>query len=459
MASVLLEGGEQRLLLTKGSLEDVLSRCSWAEYRGQRYKISFQEKNSVHAIVDELLEDGMKVLALAYKAHSATTLQKSDERDLILLGYLAFFDAPKASAAAAIKKLKQLKVTIKVLTGDNAAVAQSIGTRVGLDSQQLLTGAQLAQLTDNELPMKIENTTIFAELSPEQKQQLVQLLQTNGHTVGFLGDGMNDLAAILKADVGISVDTAVPAVKEIADVILLKKDLLVLEEGILEGRRAFINMSKYIKITASSNLGNIIAIVIAGITLPFFPITSLQILLLNMLYDIICLILPWDQVDGELCDKPLEWSGRRLSRFMTFFGPLSSIFDVLTFIFLYSFLCPWLCGSSYHQLQGEAQKQFLAIFQTGWFLESMWSQVLILHLLRTPKLPFIESRPSKPVLTVTLLGIVACTALVMTPLGSSLGLTSLPPIYFVFLTLIVASYLCFVTIAKRLYVKYYQELI
>ena len=275
-----------------------------------------------------------------------------------------------------------------------------------------------------------------------------------------LGDGMNDLPAIVEADVGISVDTAAEAVKEGADVILLKKDLNVLEEGIQEGRRAFANVSKYIKITASSNFGNILSIVIASVFLPFFPMTSLQLLLLNLLYDTLCLILPWDHVDEETCSRPLEWSGRTLGRFMRFFGPISSCFDILTFSYLFFVLCPAVCGGSFASLAGSGEAlRFIALFQTGWFLESMWTQVLILHLLRTPKVPLLQSRPSRPVMLVTLLGTLFFTVLTFTPAGIPLGLTPLPPVYFGFLAIVVSLYLLWITLAKGWYIRRYRELL
>ena len=459
-ASVLVQHGDENLLLIKGSIDEVCRRCSSVEYKGERHQISGDQTESVRAIVDEMLEDGMKVLAVAYKPLRKTTLSPEDEHDFILLGYLAFFDAPKESAAGAIQKLQQLHVGVRVLTGDHRDIAVSVCRRLGIDTAQTLTGRELEQLGEDELPIKIERTTLFAELSPKQKVQIVQHLRANGHTVGFLGDGMNDLPAIVEADVGISVDTAAEAVKEGADVILLKKDLNVLEEGIQEGRRAFANVSKYIKITASSNFGNILSIVVASVFLPFFPMTSLQLLLLNLLYDILCLVLPWDHVDEETCARPLEWSGRTLGRFMRFFGPISSFFDILTFSYLFFVLCPAVCGGSFASLVGSGRElSFIALFQTGWFLESMWTQVLILHLLRTPKVPLLQSRPSRPVMWVTLLGTLFFTVLTFTPAGRPLGLTPLPPVYFGFLAAVVSLYLLWVTLAKSWYIRRCHELL
>ena len=459
LAGVLVEG-EENLLIVKGSLDEVCRRCSHVEYKGQRLPMGPDAAASVHAVADEMLEDGMKVLAVACKPMKGRTARPEDMQELTLLGYLAFFDAPKKTAAAAVARLRELHVGVRVLTGDQKSVAVSVCRRLGIDTDRVLTGPELEALSENDAPMRIERTAVFAELSPRQKARVVAVLRANGHTVGFLGDGMNDLPAILESDVGISVDTAAQAVKEGADVILLKKDLNVLGEGIWEGRRAFCNLSKYIRITASSNFGNIVSIVIASVLLPFFPMTAVQLLLLNLLYDLLCLALPWDHVDPEACARPLEWSGRTLGRFMRFFGPLSSIFDLLTFAWLFFVLCPAVCGGGFFQLAEEAQRlRFIALFQTGWFLESMWTQVLILHLLRTAKAPLLQSRPSRPVMLVTGLGIVLFTGLTFTPLGRLIGLTALPPVYFAFLAAMVALYLLLVSLAKGRYVKKYRELI
>lgn len=459
IASILVGGEENNLLIVKGSIEEVCSRCRYVEYKGEKREKKPENSSDVHAVVDEILEDGMKVLAVAYKPVKKNNLTKEDETDLILIGYLAFFDAPKKTAADAIGKLKALQVGIRVLTGDQKSVAASVCHRLGIDTSQILTGAELDAMSEEKQIMQIENTMVFAELSPKQKAEIVETLQANGHTVGYLGDGMNDLPAMVESDVGISVDTAAEAVKEGADVILLKKDLNVLEEGILEGRKAFSNMTKYIRITASSNFGNIFSIVIASVVLPFLPITSVQLLLLNLLYDTLCLVLPWDHIDQDACSRPLEWSGRTLGRFMKFFGPVSSFFDVITFLFLYFIFCPALCGGEFAQLtETAAQTQFIMLFQTGWFLESMWTQVLILHLLRTRRIPMLQSRPSGPVMFVTTVGILFFTVLTFTPLGKIIGMMAMPVSYFGFLVGVVILYLFVVTVAKGIYVRKYKEL-
>lgn len=457
-SGVLVKNHHQNMVIVKGNVHDIFQYCQYVEYNGEYKSIEKDDFLNVQAIVDEMLEDGMKVLAVAYQNISQDEVFHIEDKHLTLLGYLTFFDAPKKSAAMAIEKLKALNVGIKVLTGDQKSVTMSICRRLKIDIENILTGEEFDTLSEDEKAISVENTTIFAQLSPKQKMQIVSILQTNGHTVGFLGDGMNDLPAMIEADVGICVHHAVEAVKESADVILLKKDLDVLEKGVLEGRKAFANMTKYIKITASSNFGNILSIVVASMFLPFLPITAIQLLLLNLLYDTICLVLPWDHVDQEVYSKPLEWSGRDLSRFMRFFGPISSLFDILTFAFLFYVLCPSLCGSPFSSLTGtDMQIKFIQIFQTGWFIESMWTQVLILHLLRTRKSYLFESRPSYPVLIVTILGVSLLTTLIFTPIGRLIGLTSLPINYFLFLAVVVMLYLLLVTLAKKWYLKKYHE--
>lgn len=455
---VLLKGDEHNLHIIKGSVGNVLSKCRYAEFRGERVSVTDDTIQSVHAVTDELTEDGMKVLAVAYRNTSRSVLD-SDNSDFILIGYLAFFDAPKKSASETIKNLKNLNIDVRVLTGDDVKTTLSICSRIGIETDFVLTGADFAGLSENDIPLCVEKTKVFAELSPKQKARIIEILQKNGHNVGFMGDGMNDLPAELRANVGISVDTAADAVKESADVIFLEKDLNVLKRSILEGRKAFANMTKYISITASSNLGNIIAVVVASVLLPFFPMTSLQLLLLNLLYDTLCLIMPWDNVDSEQLEKPARWSGNHLGRFMSRFGPISSVFDIITFAFLFFVLCPAVCGGAFSQLDSVGQLAFISTFQTGWFLESMWTQVMILHLLRTPKIPFVQSKPSKSVFGVTIVGVVLLSVLTVTPLGSYIGLTALPVGYYLFLALDVILYLCSVSIAKHFYFKNHGELL
>lgn len=450
MVSVLVDGQDGKKIFVKGNVDEVTKHCTKICFKGQVLSMDDDKEESIHAVVDEMLDDGMKVLAVAYKPFEEETLSKNDEEDLILLGYLAFFDAPKESAKSALEKLRALHVETKVLTGDESSVAVSICKRLGIDVTEKYSGSDFEMLSEEEKILAVHRCELFTELTPKQKAQIVKILQDSGHSVGFLGDGMNDLPAIVEADVGISVDQASDVVKEASDVILLQKDLNVLEAGILEGRKAFANTRKYIKITASSNFGNILSIVIASIFLPFLPMTSLQLLLLNLLYDIICLILPWDNVDEDIYSLPQEWSGKNLGRFMRCFGPISSIFDLVTFGILFYFICPKLSGGN--------EALFITLFQTGWFLESMWTQVLILHLLRTKKVPFVQSRPASSVIGVTILGIMVFTAFAFTNLGGLFGLSKMPVGYFGFLAVSVVCYMVLVSVVKTLYLKKYQEL-
>ena len=449
-------------LIMKGNISQIVSRCSHVEFRGEILPMEKNGMQSVASVVDEMLQDGMKVIAVARKKiEKQDQIIPTDENNMTLMGYLAFFDAPKKTARTSVEALKRLKVIPKILTGDQVDVAVSICRRVGIPSEITLTGADLDQMTDDELSKIVEKIHVFAELTPGQKVRLVVALRQNGHTVGFLGDGINDIPALCESDVGISVDTAVDAAKDAADVVLLQKDLGVLEQGILEGRKTFTNMLKYIKITASSNFGNIFSIVCASAFLPFLPMTSLQILLLNLLYDILCIILPWDNVDEEETLSPRDWSGKTLGRFMLFFGPISSLFDIVTFLFLYYILCPMLCGgvTYLNMVDPVMQSQYVALFQTGWFLESMWTQVLILHFLRTRKIPFVQSSPSIPVVCTTLAGIIAFTALTFTKSAGIIGLTKLPIRYFLFLFVVVLLYMLLTTVVKNVYQKKYHELI
>ena len=462
VSTLVMDQSGERQLIVKGDISRVTARCSAIEFRGEILPIEKDGMQSVASVVDEMLQDGMKVIAVARKKiEDQDQIISSDEKDMILMGYLAFFDAPKKTAKTSVEALKRLKVTPKILTGDQADVAVSICRRVGIDSEKVITGIEIDEMTDFELGKAAENVHVFAELTPGQKVRLVSALRQNGHTVGFLGDGINDIPALCESNVGISVDTAVDAAKDAADVVLLQKDLGVLEQGILEGRKTFTNMLKYIKITASSNFGNILSIVCASAFLPFLPMTSLQILLLNLLYDVLCIILPWDNVDEEETLSPRDWSGKTMGRFMLFFGPISSLFDIVTFLFLYYILCPMLCGGATYLniVDPVMQSQYVALFQTGWFLESMWTQVLILHFLRTRKIPFVQSSPSIPVVCTTFAGIIAFTALTFTKSAGVIGLTKLPIRYFLFLFVVVLLYMLLTTVVKIVYQKKYHELI
>jgi Mg2+-importing ATPase len=328
---------------------------------------------------------------------------------------------------------------------------------VGLDVKEVVTGDQVEEMDDETLTRTAERTTVFARLAPVQKSRIVKLLRQNGHSVGYMGDGINDVTALKDADVGISVDTGVDIAKESSDVILLEKDLMVLEEGIVQGRKTYANMIKYIKMTASSNFGNVLSMLIAAAFLPFLPMTAIQILVLNLIYDISCASLPWDHVDSDFLKKPRSWDASSISRFMIWIGPTSSVFDIISYAALYFWIAPQVLGAPFHQLTDPGQiALFIAIFQAGWMVISMWTQTLVIHMIRTPKVPFVESRASAPVMLLTALGIGGLTLLPFSPLSGILNLAPLPGAFFLLLAAAVAGYMLLVSAAKYAFIKRYK---
>ena len=320
----------------------------------------------------------------------------------------------------------------------------------------MLLGADIDQMTDQELAEAVESVTVFAKLSPDQKARIILQLKKNGHAVGYMGDGINDAPSMKVADVGISVDTAVDIAKETADVILLDKDLMVLETGIVEGRKVYANMTKYIKMTVSSNFGNIFSLLVASIFLPFLPMAPVHLIVLNLVYDLSCVALPFDNVDQDFLKQPHTWEAKSITRFMVWMGPISSVFDILTFIFLYFIIVPLMTG--YHYVHGsESALQFIILFQTGWFIESMWSQTMVIHMLRTAKVPFVQSRPAWLVILTTLVAAFFVTSLPYGPLVNILRLAPLGLPYFLFLICIIFLYMFSVTVIKKFYIKKYKE--
>ena len=401
-------------MVTKGAVEEMLSICSFAECDGKVRPMTKELKSRILATVDDLNEKGFRVLAIAQKSNPspAGAFGVTDECDMVLMGYLAFLDPPKESTADAIKALKAHGVTTKILTGDNDKVTRTICKQVGLKVRNMLLGSDLENMSDQELAKAAETTDVFAKLTPDQKARVVSVFRENGHTVGFMGDGINDASAMKSADIGISVDTAVDVAKESADIVLLEKDLMVLEEGIIEGRKTYANMIKYIKMTASSNFGNMFSVLAASALLPFLPMESLQLIFLNLIYDLSCTAIPWDNVDEEFISVPRKWDASSVGSFMMWIGPTSSVFDWMTYIFMYFVFCPLFVsrGVLYNDLASHfagadlvrMQTAYVAMFQTGWFIESMWSQTLVIHMIRTPKLPFIQSHASAPLTLMTL---------------------------------------------------------
>jgi Mg2+-importing ATPase len=439
MMSVVVEMPDGRhRMITKGAPEEIFARCTHFELDGDIYPIEPILIQDLKEEYERLSADGFRVLALAYKdfEEQKPAYTKADETGMILKGYLAFLDPPKETAAPAIKALQAHGVTVKVLTGDNELVTRKICKEIGLDTKYILLGNEIEQLTDEELAIRAEQATIFARLSPAHKLRIVQILQRNGHTVGFMGDGVNDAPALRAADVGISVDTAVDIAKESADVILLEKSLTVLEEGVLEGRKVFANILKYIRMGASSNFGNVFSVLGTSIFLPYLPMLPIQILTNNLLYDFSQIPIPTDNVDHEQIAKPRPWDIGNITRFILFFGPISSIFDYITFfIMLYVFDC-W-------------NPERASLFQTGWFVESLLTQTLIIHIIRTNRIPFLQSRASTPLLMMTALVMAIGIYLPYSPFASSLKFTPLPTLYWPLLTLTLLGYMLLTQFVKQ----------
>lgn len=455
--SVVVNENNNYTIITKGAIEEVLQSCTQINNNKKIINLDDEQKTNTLKIVNNLNANGYRVIAIATKIITKTKEYTiNDEAQLILQGYLAFQDPPKKSAVRAIKSIKNDGVILKVLTGDNELITKTVCKKVGINVDKIAFGYQIDQLNPEELNKLTKEVNVFVKLTPQQKEKIVNSLRENNHTVGYMGDGINDALAIKKADVGISVDTAADITKDAADIILLKKDLKVLNTGIISGRRIFSNINKYIKITASSNFGNMVSVLIASIFLPFLPMLPIQILILNLIYDLSSTSMPWDNVDREYLSKPRKWDSKLIEIFMLRIGPVSSIFDIMTYLLMYFIICPAVFNGPFHTLDSASKIGFIALFNAGWFVESLWSQTLVIHTLRTDKIPFLQSRASNIVTIVTTFGIIIGTILPFTDLGTSLGMVALPAIYFAYLILIIILYMIVVSIAKRLYVKKYK---
>lgn len=457
--SVIVKDDEDVIsMVTKGALEEMLAISSHVEYKKRITELTEEIRQEILSEVSQLNEQGLRVLGVSYKSdlEEDYDYEVKDESDMILTGYLAFLDPPKSSAAPAIETLAEYGVATKILTGDNDKVTQAVCEKVGLDVDNILLGVEVDSLSDEELSQAVEDTTVFAKLSPDQKARIILQLKANGHKVGYMGDGINDAPSMKVADVGISVDTAVDIAKETADVILLDKDLMVLEKGLVEGRKVYANMTKYIKMTVSSNFGNIFSLLFASIFLPFLPMAPVHLIVLNLVYDLSCIALPFDNVDSEFLKKPRIWSANSITRFMAWIGPISSVFDVLTYLLLYFIIVPMITGGNYQAGSGQAET-FITLFQTGWFVESIWTQTMVIYMLRSPKLPFVQSRPALSVIVTTMAAALFVTSLPYSLFASVLKTAPLNGTYFLFLLLIIALYMVSVTLVKHLYIKRYRE--
>jgi P-type Mg2+ transporter len=455
--SVVVDYEGDHVLICKGAVEEIYAVCGYYQIGDEVYPLIDMIREDLFEEVERLNKDGYRVLGIAYREFPRvrTTYTAADERELILLGYIAFFDPPKESAAEALELLKETGVQVKVVTGDNALVTSKVCRDVGLTVHRMVSGAELTQLSRTELARTVREADVFVKVTPMQKEQIVRELRSAGHVVGFMGDGVNDAPALGAADVGISVDAAVDVAKEAADIVLLEKSLLVLEEGIIEGRKVFANIVKYIRMGASSNFGNMFSVVGASYLLPFLPMLPVQVLTNNLLYDFSQTGIPADNVDAELIGKPLKWHIGNIKRFMVFIGPVSSIFDYATFALMWFF---FNCRDFLNPAVGEPQRQALAsLFQTGWFVESLLTQTLIVHIIRTRRVPFIGSRASL-YMTVTTLIIMAIGAwLPYSPFARTLGMVPLPLIYWAWIAAFMLTYSALTHLVKVWFFNRYEN--
>ena len=442
MSVVVTEQDEHYLLLCKGAVEEVLTVCSRVRHGEFDEPLTEELLSRIHEVTASLNQEGLRVVAVAVK--DLPPVKKDyrvpDEFDLTLIGYVAFLDPPKETAAPALKALAEHGVAVKVLTGDNELVTAKICKEVGLELKGVVLGSDVERMSDAEVAQVVEMHDVFAKLTPAHKERIVRGLKANGHVVGFMGDGINDAPALRTADIGISVNTAVDIAKEAADIILLENSLMVLEEGVIGGRKTFANILKYLKMTASSNFGNVFSVSMASAFIPFLPMLPMHLLVQNLLYDISQIAIPFDHVDEELLKKPQRWQPGDIGRFMVFFGPISSIFDLLTYAMM------WFIFSA-----NTVEEQTL--FQSGWFIVGLLTQTLIVHMIRTPKIPFIQSRASTPLMVMSGLIMAIGIFLPMGPLAHYFKLQALPPLYFMFLPMILLAYMGLTQAMKGLYTR------
>lgn len=446
MSVVVEDINGKRQIITKGAVKEMMQICSHTEVGNKVVPFTPELRVKAYEISKKMNHQGLRVLAVAQKSFLSkeNNFAVEDESGMVLIGYLAFLDPPKQSAAKAIKQLHAHGIEVKVVSGDNDAVVRTISRQVGIDTANVLTGAELSAMSDVQKQEAVLKTTVFAKVTPLQKTEIITILQAQGNTVGFLGDGINDAAALRQSDIGISVDSAVDIAKESADIILLEKDLMVLENGVIEGRRTFGNITKYMKMTASSNFGNMFSVLAASAFLPFLPMLSIHLLVQNLLYDISQTTIPFDRMDEDYLRKPRRWDASDLSHFMIFIGPISSIFDITTYLLMwYVFNCSSPVAQS--------------LFQSGWFVEGLLSQTLIVHMIRTKKIPFIQSRASWPVMSMTLAIMAVGIIIPFTKFGSYIGLTPLPLSYFPWLAVTLIAYCVLTQLIKEWYIKKFKR--
>ncbi|MBK3914906.1 magnesium-translocating P-type ATPase [Listeria ivanovii] len=443
--SVIVENNLETRIITKGAVEEMLTVCTHKDIDGAISALTKQEKKELQEMCAEMNRSGIRVIGVAYKSQkTGEAFTKEDEENMIIAGFLGFRDPVKSSTKEAITSLFKNKINVKVLTGDNEIVTKRICQEVGIPANGFLLGTEVDELMDEELMQALRKYHIFAKLTPMQKSRIIELLKEAGHTVGFLGDGVNDAPALRKADVGISVDTAADITKDASSVILLEKSLTVLNDAVMEGRNVFGNILKYIKMTASSNFGNVFSVLIASAFIPFLPMLSLHLLLQNLLYDSSQLTLPWDKMDRSFLKKPHAWEQKGMLRFILCIGPVSSIFDIATFLIM------WFVFSANTMAEQ-------ALFHSGWFVVGLLTQTLVVHMIRTEKIPFIQSRATAPVMISTLIVMSLGLIIPFTGFGHSIGFVSLPGSYFPWLVLVLVGYMATMQVVKMLYIRKFRE--
>lgn len=456
MSVVVINQQHEHILVTKGAAEEMLACSNRVEIDGAISPLDEDQRQKILTEIDEMNQDGLRVVLLGYKKNPAPVGEFSidDENELILVGFLAFLDPPKDSAKAALTALKEDGITVKILTGDNEAVTRNVGKQVGLNIDRVYQGKDLENKTDAELKQMVQACDVFVKLSPQQKAQIIDLLRQDGHTVAYMGDGINDAPAMKAADVAISVDTAVDIAKKSADIILLHKDLMILEKGVQIGRQVFGNTMKYIKITLSSNFGNILSILVASSFLPFLPMLPIQLLILDLMYGTSCLSIPFDTMNKHYLSEPRKWSTKKLPKFMFYFGPTSSIFDIITFALLFFMVCPQVTGTIYAAASTTQKSIFSAIFCTGWFIESLWTQEMVIHALRDPKLPFIKQHATAIVTWATIgMAVVGTVLPFITPIVKAIKFGPIPMYFLAIVFLLLILYIALTTLVKKWYLK------
>lgn len=445
----------EHLLVTKGAAEQMLEVATKVELNGKVLPLTKERREKILEQVEDLNTDGMRVLLLGYKRNPAPVGEFSvnDENDLTLVGFLTFLDPPKESAQASLAKLRRDGIDVKVLTGDNEAVTRTLGLQVGLNVNVVYSAEDLEGKSTEELSKMVEECNIFVELTPELKTKIIKLLRTNGHTVAYLGDKINDAPAMHASNVSISIDNAVDIAKESADIILLNKDLAILEDGVRISRNVLGNIMKYFKVILTSSFGNSLAMIIASLFLPFLPMMPLQIVVMNLLFGMSCLLIPFDKMSKSYLDKPKKWAVRRLPKFMIVFGPISTVIDIITFALLYFWICPHIAGGSFNEITKSQQIIFITSFYTGWFIESIWIQEIVIHIIRDKRFPFVFQRATGPVLAGTLITAIVGTILPFSFLSKDLAFGPMPENFLLVILILLLAYILLMSLVKVLYLQ------